>query len=130
MDYSGEEERDFKAKMNRSVEEEFKGHERTIMFSTCMSCISIVRYVTDHLTKLPPAFAHHLVAQRDIVMLLVDLIDRKPWLKTNKDGGREIWEDSKWQIVKEQNWGKVPKIEAQCWLAVYNILLSKEKSNK
>jgi len=130
MDYSGEEERDYKLKMNRSIEEEFKGHERTIMFSTCMSCISIIRYVTDHLTKLPPAFAHHLVAQRDIVMLLVDLLDRKPWLKKNKEGQREIWEDSKWQIVKEQNWGKVPKIEAQCWLAVYNILLTKETAQK
>jgi len=59
-------------------------------------------------------------------MTLVELIDTRPWLKItkSKENGvvREIWEDSKWQVVSDENWGKVPKIEAQCWLAVYNLL--------
>ena len=130
MDYSGEEEREYQAKLERTIDEEFRHHERTINFGICMSCISIIRYVTDHLTKLPPAFAHHIVVQADIVMLLVDLIDQKPWLKKTKDGKREIWEDAKWQIVTEANWGKVPKIEAQCWISVYNILLTQETAKK
>jgi len=129
-DYTGDEERDVKSHLNRTPEEEFSQHKRTINFSICMSCISIIRYITDQITKLPVSFSHHLMVETDIVMTLVDLIDKRPWLKINKDKKREIWEDGKWQIVTEENWGKLPKIEAQCWLAVYNLLLTQETAKK
>lgn len=63
-------------------------------------------------------------------MTLCVLIDERPWLKKTKDGKREIWEDSKWQVVKEENWGKLPKIEGQIWLTIYNLLMDPECAKK
>jgi hypothetical protein len=44
--------------------------------------------------------------------------------------GREVWEDSKWQLITDEQWGKIPKIEAQCWLAIYNLLMTPDSAKK
>lgn len=89
-----------------------------------MSCISLVRYLSDHAGTMPVSAMTHLIIDNDIVMGLIPLIEKRPWLRTNQQGQREKWEDSRWQAIPKDQMGKLPKIEGQVWITVYNLLMT------
>lgn len=89
----------------------------------------MIRYITDYIRYLPVSALNHLMIERDFPMGLIPLIEDKPWLRV-KNEKREKYEDSKWQVVKKHEYGKLPKIEGQIWIALYNLLMTKESADK
>lgn len=52
------------------------------------------------------------MVENDFFLLLVPLIEEKPWLRTNHNGDREVFEQSKWITLKKEDYSKLPKVEA------------------
>lgn len=94
-----------------------------------MSCVSILSYISDHIKYMPLSVLNHVLIEKDILMGLVPLIESKPWLRRH-NGGREKWEENKWMKVPTNEYSKLPKIEGQVWIAIYNLLMTKESAER
>lgn len=57
-----------------------------------MMCFSIIRFITDHVKHLPINVLHQIVVDSDFFLLLVPLIEDKPWIRTNANNEREVFE--------------------------------------
>jgi hypothetical protein len=53
-----------------------------------------------------------MMEMNDIPCILVPLIELKPWLRKNKKGELEKFEDQKWVKVPPQDINKMSKVEA------------------
>ena len=97
-----------------------------------MKCVSILRYLTDHLENLTLGVTTRLMITQDIPIVLANLLEMKPWLKVSNVGGENIsrvFEGSDW-ILEEETTNAMPKIEAQVWIALYNLLSKKQCMDK
>ena len=65
------------------VADEIKRHRRDTSFQIAMKSISILRYLTDHVDELPLGVSTRLAVTDDIPVLLVQLIESKPWIKND-----------------------------------------------
>jgi hypothetical protein len=71
-----------------------------------------------------------MIESNDIPCILVPLLELKPWLRKNKKGELEKFEDQKWVKVPPQDINKVTKVEAQIWLTIYNMFLNQDAGRK
>lgn len=71
-----------------------------------------------------------MMETNDIPCVLVPLLEMKPWLRKNKKGESEKFEDQKWVVVPPSETNRVTKIEAQVWLTIYNMFLSQDTNRK
>ncbi len=51
-----------------------------------IACISILRYISDHLNQLAFPVRHHMMNVKDVLLLLVPLLELKPWIRINENG--------------------------------------------
>lgn len=116
--------------LNMTSEEELTKQEDDIDFSVAMICFSLIRFVSDHLQDLSVAVVHQMMEQNDIPCVLVPLLEIKPWIRKNAKGETEKFEDQKWQVVKPHEATKLPKIEAQIWLTIFNMFISQDTNRK
>jgi predicted Zn-ribbon and HTH transcriptional regulator len=93
-----------------------------------MSCISILRYITDHLMQLPFPVRYHIMNIKDVPMLLVALMESKPWIRKQEDKSEEVYENNQW--IKYTFTSKLPKLEAQVWIMIHNLFMNQENSKK
>lgn len=107
----------------RMLDEQFLECE----FQVCMCVISIIRFLTDHRVAMPLAVTTRLLETHDVLMLLVPLMEKAPWVRKNKINGRiEKFEDHEWQPVEADDEGRLPKLHTQVWLAIYNLVMDGE----
>ena len=104
-----------------------------IEFNIAMCCINILRYISDHLEQLPFPVRHHMMNVKDVPMLFVTVMESRPWERKVKvkDGSEkmEIFENNNW--VEYKNIAhKIPKLEAQVWITVYNLFMVQENNKK
>ncbi|XP_006822755.1 zinc finger MYND domain-containing protein 10-like, partial [Saccoglossus kowalevskii] len=59
--------------------EELKHQENTINFDVCIKSISILRYITDHLSGIPLSGLTRMLNTHDVPGLLVQLMENPPW---------------------------------------------------
>merc|ERR1719272_2177464 len=96
-------------------------------FQVCMCVISIIRFLTDHRVAMPLAVTTRLLETHDILMLLVPLMEKAPWVRKNRVSGRiEKFEDHQWEVVEGDDEGRLPKLHTQVWLAIYNLVMDQE----
>lgn len=76
-----------------------------------MTCLSLVRFITDHMESLPASIIHQMMENTDIPLVLVPLLELRPWLRTGAKGVQEKFEDNKWQEIQAHDKGKVTKLE-------------------
>lgn len=107
--------------------EEFASQVRELDFAMGIETLSIIQFITDHLQEMTLAVIQQLVEQCDIFCVLVPLMEKKPWIKHGK-AGKMIFENQIWQKVKDHL--KVPKVEAQIWLTVYNLFMNPDVRGK
>lgn len=110
-----------------SKEEELEFQINELDFGMGMCSISMIRFITDHLEGLNLSVIQQLVEQCDILCVLIPLMETKPWFKDVKSS-KLIYEDQHWQPYKDNS--KMPKIEAQIWLTVYNLFMNPDVRNK
>eukprot|EP00928_Gymnodinium_smaydae_P002100 TRINITY_DN10738_c0_g1_i1.p1 TRINITY_DN10738_c0_g1~~TRINITY_DN10738_c0_g1_i1.p1 ORF type:complete len:640 (+),score=174.28 TRINITY_DN10738_c0_g1_i1:126-2045(+) len=107
----------------RCLDEQFVECE----FQVCMCVISILRFLTDHRVAMPLAVTTRLLDTHDVLLLLVPLMEKAPWVRKNKNNGRiEKFEDHKWERVEDDDAGRLPKLHTQVWLAIYNLVMDQE----
>lgn len=117
--------------LEQTKEKEFERQYAQFEFKAAMSCISILRYISDQVKHLSPSVLRHLIIENDTLMACVVLIEDRPWLrKSPTTAEREKFEDGQWVQVNASEMSKMPKIEGQVWLAIYNLFLSPECASK
>lgn len=47
-------------------------------------------------------------------------------LKNKKKGDREVYENSKWNLIPKNEYSKIPKLEGNLWVAIYNLFMDPE----
>lgn len=63
-----------------------------------MKCISILRSLTDHLEDLTLSVTTRLVVTFDVPVILVNLLQEKPWIKKRKGKLDQVLDGSDWQV--------------------------------
>jgi hypothetical protein len=121
---------DPKKVLERTAEEDLKHQLEDIEFSCSISCFSLIRFISDYMHELSIPICHQMIENNDIPCVLVPLLELKPWLRKNKKGEIEKFEDQKWVRVPPQDLQKMPKVEAQIWLTIYNMFLSQDTNRK
>lgn len=110
----------------QSREQDFDRQQAGIEFNIAVSAISILRYISDQVKHVAPAVVRHIHLENDLLMACVVLIEERPWLRNNKEGRREKFEDGRWVEVKKGEMSRLPKVEGQVWITVHNLLLAPE----
>lgn len=86
-----------------------EGNEK-ILYDISMSCLSIFRYVTDHIKYLPLSITQYILNEKDFVMILIEILEREPWkyeskgkisIRENNDF-RELLPEENEKVFKEQ----------------------------
>lgn len=103
---------------------------KDIEFQTAMCCLSIVRFITDHMEGLPVPIVHQMMDNNDIPCILVPLLEIKPWIRKNCKGETEKFEDQRWQKVPPSEAHRITKMEAQIWLSIYNMFLCSDANRR
>ena len=129
-------------KINESVKDkendikEMDEKYREIEFGIAMSCINILRYISDHLEQLPFPVRHHMMNVKDVPVLFVTLMELRPWRRKimkyddkakKKIEVEEIYENNNWTSLIEH---KFPKLEAQVLITVYNLVMNQDNNKK
>ncbi|PFH34984.1 hypothetical protein BESB_058710 [Besnoitia besnoiti] len=112
-----------------SDEEELERQQLDCRYKICMTCLSILRFITDHREGLPVTVTTRLLDQHDMLLSLVTLMERKPWYRTRRSGETEFFEDQQW-ILQRSDEASMPKVQAQVWLVIYNLVMDQECRNR
>ena len=79
--------------MTRTHEEDLKIQMQDIEYGCAISCLSLIRFISDHMQDLSIPIVHQMMENNDIPCVLVPLLESKPWLRKNKKGELEKFED-------------------------------------
>ena len=99
--------------------------ESQINFSIAMACLSIIRYITDHLEQLSFPITNHLLNSKDIPMILVELMEVRPWELYEDNSLKMVFSDNNWVNVNDNKnlLTGLNKYEGQVWISLYNLFL-------
>lgn len=101
-----------------------------IEFNCTMTCLSLIRFISDHMEGLPAGIIHQLMENCDIPLSIVPILEYRPWLREDKNGVHEKFEDNKWHIMSEADMGRLTKLEGQIWLTIYNLFMTQASNQK
>jgi len=99
-----------------------------IEFALSMTCLGILRSVTDVIADVSLGVRARLLDTLDVVSALATLLEKKPWIRRTRDdeAALEIYTDGAWRRVgKAEEWDaslRVQKYEAQVWLSLRALL--------
>ena len=99
------------------------------MLRVGVTCVSLLRYLSDHARKLPLAAAARLLDVHDVPLLCVPLIENPPWVKREERG-----EGGGWVKYNAHAWVPCPPsdllvltpCEGQPWLTLHALLMEAE----
>mmetsp|Transcript_21835 Transcript_21835/g.35090 ORF Transcript_21835/g.35090 Transcript_21835/m.35090 type:complete len:488 (+) Transcript_21835:50-1513(+) len=99
-------------------------------FVICSCCVSIIRFITEHLSKASISVQQRVINTLDMLLLLVSLIDKQPWTKHTDDGISKFNGHNRFLSIESNNRFRLTKIEGELWLSVYNLLMDATCANK
>ena len=70
------------------------------LLQIAMKCLSILRYLTDHVESLELGVTSRLVITHDVPELLVRCLETRPWIRRGKRGDR-VFQGSDWQVKED-----------------------------
>ncbi|XP_064633011.1 zinc finger MYND domain-containing protein 10-like [Lineus longissimus] len=124
-----DEEEETKADEKATNLEDLQKQNKKMDFDISIKAVSILRYITDHLSTLPLSVMTRLLNTHDVPILLVQLVENPPW--TRDRGGHVMkYVDNKWQEFSHQDSMKLSKIEGQVWLTLYHLLMDQDCQRK
>lgn len=103
--------------LKESAVEEIRRHKRALSFDIGIRCLSILRYLSDNLDKLPLNVTSRIYDVQDVPVLLIEILLSKPWVRDGK-----LYAAGRW---KEWDGECLGQAEAQVWLTLYQLLLDK-----
>merc|ERR1712178_393433 len=97
---------------------------RELEFQCCMTALSILRFLSEHMTKLDLGVMSRIISPNDLPMQLVPLLDVAPWAYRSKpNGALKTFVDGKWETQDEADYLRLNKYQAQVWLSIYNLVM-------
>ena len=75
-------------------EAELKRQFEHIEFQIAIICISILRFISDHMPSLSVPIVHAMTTKNDMPLTLVPLFEMKPWERKNGKGEIEHFEEN------------------------------------
>uniref|UniRef100_UPI00358E1CFD zinc finger MYND domain-containing protein 10 n=1 Tax=Myxine glutinosa TaxID=7769 RepID=UPI00358E1CFD len=110
--------------------EELRKQSDEIDFSIAMGTISVIHCITNHLDSLPLSVSTRLLNTHNTPIILVQLLEQRPWSRVLKSGVMEDYIEGSWKTVPRSDCQKVNKIAGQVWLSLINLLLPADLQNK
>merc|ERR1711970_96607 len=95
---------------------------RQLEFQCCMTALSILRFISEHMTKLDLGVMGRIISPNDMPMQLVPLLDVSPWTYRGKHGNKTFVE-GKWEDLDDKDFLRLNKYQAQVWLAIYSMVM-------
>ncbi|KAL8558833.1 hypothetical protein ACOMHN_031762 [Nucella lapillus] len=133
--------------------EELEKQEKKLKFEMCIKCISLLRYVSDHMQGLPLSVMSRVLNTHDLPSPIVavafavvvaavlplsvmnrvlnthDLPNLMMHLLENPPGTRRLdgkvykYVDSKWRDIKVEDQFTLTKAEGQVWITLFHLLM-------
>lgn len=132
--------------MAQSRRQELDDKKREVEFGVAMTSLTVLRYLSDHLSKLPMGALSRMVSTNDTIMGLLPLLERPPWVRTRMVGGAtpaaaggaaskpsrvmEKWNGQRWAAVPPAERLKMCQADGQVWLALTNLLVEPRARSK
>ncbi|XP_074645727.1 zinc finger MYND domain-containing protein 10-like [Tubulanus polymorphus] len=117
---------DIRSKTNM---EELEIQAKKLQFDIAIKAVSILRYITDHLSCLPLSTMTRILNTHDVPVLLVELMENPPWTRQN-NGKLLKFVEGKWETIPFQDSFKLTKVEGQVWLTFYQLLMMDDCQKK
>jgi HSP20 family molecular chaperone IbpA len=123
---------ELKKLLMREMEEEdhLETQRKTIDLSIALYALSILRFLSEQIVRLPLAVASRLLDTYDVLMLLVPLLEEKPWEHRASDGTLRRFVQGRWVVCSDADRRAMAKSEAQVWLTVYSLMAEPEVRRK
>eukprot|EP00397_Hematodinium_sp_SG-2012_P048327 GEMP01055321.1.p1 GENE.GEMP01055321.1~~GEMP01055321.1.p1 ORF type:complete len:497 (+),score=90.20 GEMP01055321.1:41-1492(+) len=94
-------------------------------FQVSMCAVSVLRFLTDHRASVPLTVTSRLMETHDVLLLLVPLMEKAPWVRKRRDQ-IEKFEEQEWVKVADDDIAQLPKLHSQVWLSIYNLVMDGE----
>jgi hypothetical protein len=118
--------KDAKEAAERSDLQLIESQHLDTQFQVGMCALSVVRFLTDHRPVMPLSATTRLLDTSDFLLVLCPLLDKAPWVRKNAAGAVMKYDQQEWQIVDEEDFGKLPGLQVQVLLAIHNLVLDPE----
>ncbi|OUM68035.1 hypothetical protein PIROE2DRAFT_4318 [Piromyces sp. E2] len=116
--------------MERSEVEQMDKTVRKQNYAISINALSILRYMTDYITDLPLSVMTRLLNTKDMITALSYLIESVPWVRRTSSNKILRWEGSSWKEINKKDISKLCQVEAQIWIALYNLMVEPECRRK
>jgi len=100
-----------------------ENQRQELEFQCCMTALAILRFLTEHMTKLDLGVMSRIITPNDVPMQLVPILDRAPWTYRNEDGSFKSFVEGKWVDMAADDYLRLNKYQAQVWLGLYNMIM-------
>jgi hypothetical protein len=110
----------------RTALDDLERQAAEIEFRSAVSAVTVLRYLTEHVSKLPLAVMTRLLDTHDVMVAVVPLIENPPWTRRTDEGAWEKYKENAWREVEASALLKLTKHEAQVWLILYNLMCDAE----
>lgn len=107
---------------SRSPKDDLQQQWLDIEFRTCVTCVSLARYLSEHADILPLSVTSRIADTHDYLLLMIPLIENPPWTRRLATGKWQKLINQKWSTVDPIDLMKVTKVEGQPWIALYQLL--------
>lgn len=101
-----------------------------ISFRMGVVAITCLRYLSEHVAKLPLSVMTRILDTHDVMLLMVPLIESPPWTRRNPKGQWQKFQGQAWGVVEPVNLLKLTQTEGQVWLTLYNLMMDPECRKK
>ena len=114
--------------------DELGKQDTALKFGVTMKCLNILRYIIDQCAtgQLPLSVSNRLLVVFDFPLLLVQIMDSKPWMRQVNNGKTTlVYVDTRWKPIQSpDDIEKMSSAEAQVWLGLYQLLMTQDLQRK
>ncbi|KAL1122368.1 hypothetical protein AAG570_003773 [Ranatra chinensis] len=111
------------SKISLKPYEEIKRQTDNINFTIGTDCISILRYVTENLDKLPLVVSARLYNNHDVPVVIAHLIENNVWLRKLENGKLYKYSEHVWSEWSPKD-PALSHTECQSWLLLRQLLVN------
>lgn len=105
----------------------------TIEFKICLSCLSLLRFLVEHVSVLPLNILSRLLDKHDFLLLILPMIENPPWVRRVKTSDSVHWEryeNLQWKEISPTDLMKVGLYDGQIWMILFYYISKKEINEK
>ncbi|XP_026750576.1 zinc finger MYND domain-containing protein 10 [Galleria mellonella] len=105
--------------------EELDRQKRDLQFDISMRCISIVRYIAEHMeaASVGASISTNLYKTNDVPSLLAHLLKLEPWKRTDEKGDLLMFNFGRWNKPNAEEAAQLHRSAAQLWLCLRQLML-------